>query len=139
MKLEGLPDGYEAVRWGWPAEGEHFLNIDGEVVIATISHIRGVNIPRLIVCKVEPVATWPQGVFCDGWIAEDVDGAQAFYRKARPRINSTHTKWCAGVGGCIICVLSEVLQSGAVTFRSDLPWTDRWIQVGPLVEGSGNG
>jgi hypothetical protein len=138
MKLEGLPEGYEAVRWGWPAAGEQYLDDAGAALMASHCHQPIVDAPRLVVRKVEPIATWPRGVFADGWIAEDADGTQAFYRKERPRINSTHTKWCAGVGGHIICVLSEVLRSGSVTFRSDLPWTERCIQVGSSVEGADN-
>jgi hypothetical protein len=139
MKLEGLPEGYDAVRWGWPVEGEHFLNIDGRVLTTTTNHAPILDPPRLIVRKVEPIATWPQGVFCDGWIAQDADGTQWFYRKERPRINSTYTKWCASVGGYIICVVSDVLRSGSVTFRDDLPWAERCVQVGPSVEGADNG
>jgi hypothetical protein len=135
MRLEGLPEGYEAVRWGWPAAGELFLDSRGDVILCHNTHMPGLGVKTIIVRKVEPVATWPRGVFCDGWITEDADGSQAFYQKERPRVIAVDSEW----RGCFIFGLSDVFLPGSVTFRSDLPWTERCIQVGPSVEGSDNG
>jgi hypothetical protein len=135
MKLEGLPEGYEAVRWGFAKTGECFFDEDGAILTATYDRRPTVHAPHLIIRRVKPVATWPRGVFCDGWIAEDADGSQAFYQKERPRVIAVDSEW----RGCFIFGLSDVFLPGSVVFRTDLPWADRCIQVGPSVEGADNG
>jgi hypothetical protein len=128
MKLEGLPEGYEAVRWGWPEEGEQFLNIDGKVLTTTTNHAPVLDPPRLVVRKVEPVATWPRGVFQNGWIAEDEDRCQYWY-STRPDTDLNALSWnSTGTQYGMIFLRKPVV------FRSDLPWTERCVQVGLWVE-----
>jgi hypothetical protein len=132
MKLEGLPEGYEAVRWGWPAAGELFLDSRGDVILCHNTHMPGLGVKTIIVHKVEPVATWPQGVFRDRWIAEDADG-KMYWHDYRPTPEFEQHSWTGGQACPLYCI------AGPVTFRLDLPWRERCIQVGPSVEGADNG
>lgn len=58
-KIEGLPDGYEAVRWGPPKCGEEYMNSQGDLDVTTFDF--DVDSKRLIVrkipAKVEPKQT----------------------------------------------------------------------------------
>ena len=51
MKIEGIPDGWEPVRYDYPNKGESFLNGRGEIIL----HIYDTPSPRkrLIVRKIE--------------------------------------------------------------------------------------
>jgi len=132
MKLEGLPEGYEAVRWGWPAVGELFLDSRGDVILCHNTHMPALGVKTIIVCKVEPIATWPRGVFADGWIAEDSD-RQIYWHDRKPTPELETEAWAGGRTCPLYCMAM------APVFRDDLPWTERCIQVGPSVEGADNG
>jgi hypothetical protein len=132
MKLEGLPEGYEAVRWGWPQTDESYLDAHGHIFVAQDDFIPTAYRPRLIVRKVEPVATWPQRVFADGWIAEDSDG-QIYWHDHKPTPELEQQSWTGGRACPLYCMTM------APVFRDDLPWTERCIQVGPSVEVADNG
>ncbi len=132
MKLEGVPEGYEAVRLGKANQGECFVTIDGNVCVAECDH----EAPRLIVRKVEPIATWKHGVFADGWISEDKHGTLEFYYMSPPSCDVGVGGWLSGHDGGFVCSLNNILQPSVFKFRDDLPWTERCVQVGPSVENA---
>jgi hypothetical protein len=125
VKLEGVPEGYEAVKIGVPSEGELFINTYGDVDSAW----KGFKESRLIVRKVEPIATWKHGVFADCWIAEDECG-EIYAWKKRPKVQAD--EWQQGE--MLTCVSDGLFRDSIIKFREDLPWTERCVQVGPSVE-----
>ena len=130
MKLEGIPEGYEAVRYGRAVPGETFLDSMGRVSQATIEQ----DSPRLIIRELPPPVLVKPGVFNDGWVAQDSDQGSRrvfwFGRQPRPE----NGKW-EPADGCLCCeVDGDCIRKEIVQFRDDIPWTERLVQVGPAVE-----
>ncbi len=55
IEIEGVPEGYVPVRFGFPRSGESFVNQDG---IVNVSKHDFVSCARLIVRKVSDVRPW---------------------------------------------------------------------------------
>lgn len=130
MKLEGIPDGYEAVRYGRAVPGETFLDSIGRVAHATVEQ----DSPRLILRELPPPVVVKPGVFKDGWVAQDSDDGfrGIFWFDKPPR--AKNGKW-EPVDDCICCeVDQDCIRKEVVQFRDDIPWTERLVQVGPAVE-----
>lgn len=132
MTLEGVPKGYEAVRFANPAITEWYVDTTGTVK-QCVEEVGGL---RLIVRKTEPVATWIHGVFNPGYVAEDQNGDQFWYDR-RPNALASGDSWQWPDGrrtGKSISVNTGAFAS-IVEFRRDLPWHQRIVAVGPGVEG----
>lgn len=132
MKLEGVPKGFEVVRFANPAITEWYVDTTGTVK-QCVEEVGGL---RLIVRKVEPAATWIHGVFNDGFVAEDQNGDQFWYDR-RPKALASGDSWEWPDGrrtGTSVAIVATSFAS-IVKFRSDLPWYERIVAVGPGVEG----
>lgn len=117
MKLEGVPDGYEAVRWGQPKKGEWFLD-ENEPLRATYDFEYHNN---LIVRKTEPILDLSKVRLKKGWIAQDMDGENWWY-SIEPR--SGDEKWdVPDRVGCWQCYALEI------PWRADVPWTERIMEI----------
>jgi hypothetical protein len=130
MKLDGVPKGYEAVRFGWAKAGDFVLNNFGqpEPIDEDMPAVL-----RLIVRKVEPVATWIHGVFQNGWIAEDSDGLIYWY-SLEPKIHDGE-EWEGQDDGKCQKIERHICFLTLIKFREDLPYFERIVAVGPIVEG----
>ena len=84
-----VPDGYEAVAFRMPVEGERFVSDEGEVI-----HTRhSVCWPRLIVRKAH---VWPEWL-PDGWVAVDSNGEVWWYEN-KPTLGARGDEWNSGSG-----------------------------------------
>ena len=86
MKLEGVPEGYEAVRFGKPKHGEVFLCDNGQVQKARYDFEKNTV---LIVRKLEPVLDLSKVRLKKGWIAQDKNGSNYWFSE-RPRLAANH-------------------------------------------------
>ena len=117
MKIEGIPEGYEAVRWGKPKRGELFLMDDGKVTDAMFDfekeHV-------LIVRKIEPVLDVSKIRLKKGRIAQDENGNNYWY-DAKPNAAEKHWR-CEYEFGDAECLV--------IPWREDVPWNERIVEVG---------
>jgi hypothetical protein len=129
MNIEGVPDGWELVRIGQPTEGEWAIGGDG-----TPWQYKGSRSAEVwpIVRKIDPIATWKRGVFADGWLSQDADGEISFSAE-KPTASVGEGYWIA-IGGTKPIRKDAFLIETLVSFREDIPWTERMIFVGPSVE-----
>lgn len=130
MKLEGVPDGYEAVRFGQAKQGELFVATTGEIGVASTDHDQ----PRLIVRERPPIVIWKHGVFNNGWIAQDGESGRnrIFWFDKKPR--QEDGRW-EPKDDCQCCEVEfEMIRRSTIQFRDDVPWTERIVEVGPSVE-----
>lgn len=125
-QVPGVPEGYRLVRIGKPSKGELFITTGGEVVTAEWDFKDAV---KPIVKKIEPVCTWPKGVFANGWIAMDKSGSLWWYR-SKP-VASGYV-WNSSDGNAAAWVGVHFLNPPV--FKAGLPWTECVQQVGPEVE-----
>lgn len=132
MKLEGVPEGYEVVRFANPAITEWYVDTTGTVK-QCVEEVSGL---RLIVRKTEPVANWIHGVFNDGYVAEDQNGEQFWYDRRPQALSSGNSwEWTDGRRTGQSVAIVAIAFAPIVVFRSDLPWYERIVAVGPHAEG----
>lgn len=120
MKLEGVPDGYEAVRWGQPKKGEWFLD-ENEPLRATYDFEYHNN---LIVRKTEPVLDLSKVRLKKGWIAQDRCGSNYWY-EYKPELLLDDEEWGASTGPVRKMEFSVV----TIPWRADVPWTERIMEI----------
>lgn len=122
MKLEGVPEGYEAVRFGSPVFGEWFVRADGttEQAIANFdaSH-------WLIVRKLQPVLDLSKVRLKKGWIAQDKNLVNCWYEH-KPRLDEDAFSWIGCVSGDFETLTSHVID---IPWRADVPWTERIMEI----------
>lgn len=116
MKLEGVPKGYDAVRFGRPVIGELFVSERGDVCEA---EIRFRNSTFLIVRKIEPVLDLSKVRLKKGWIAQDKDGANYWFPN---RPTTTADMW---VGDCGTYVTNKAVH----ICWCAVPWTERIMEI----------
>lgn len=86
MNIKGIPEGYEAVRFGLPKNKEVWINSTG-----TISN--GLyNEPRLIIREITPVLNIKDVKFKKGWIAQDSNGNNYWF-SAKPYADRCDDEW----------------------------------------------
>lgn len=121
MQIPGVPEGYE-IRTVYDAQSLADTIVQGDQRLQP-----GERVVCAIIRRIEPVCTWPHGVFCDGHITQDEDGSMWWWRD-KPK--KEDDQWFGrSKFGCPLC-------KTAVVFRSDLPWTERIQQVGPTIEAT---
>lgn len=130
MRLEGIPDGFDAVRFGKVKAGESFINLEGAIDTASGDLIS----PRLVVAPRPPAVKWAHGVFNDGWIARDsaAGSSRVWWFSKPPR--QDNGKWEPDDDTRCDEITSDCLRRDVIQFRDDLPWTECIVQVGPSVE-----
>lgn len=72
-----------------------------------------------------------EGMFPDGWVAEDENGSQWFYT-LKPELNEAAGKWELTISGHHYEI--PPFLTNRPVFDPALPWNQRIIQVGPSVE-----
>lgn len=115
MKLEGVPEGYEAVRFGKPLCGELFID---EAVCVGLSkgELYG---SYLIVRKLAPVLDLSKVRLKKGWIAQNKDGANCWFQD---RPTTTADRW-VGDGGTYV-----THKAVHICWRA-VPWTERIMEI----------
>ena len=116
MKLEGVPDGYEAVRFGKPVFGEWFVRADGKTEQA-VDNFKELNC--LIVRKLEPVLVLSKVRLRKGWIAQDKDGSNYWFHD---RPTAIADRW-VGDGGAYV-----THKAVHICWRA-VPWTERIMEI----------
>lgn len=116
MKIEGIPEGYEVVRWGKPKRGELFLLDSGKVTDAIFDFEKD---HVLIVRKTEPVLDVSKIRLKKGWIAQDKDGQNYLYCE-KPQL--CESGWGTSYGISHM----DALQ---IPWREDVPWTERIMEI----------
>jgi len=125
-QVPGVPEGYRLVRIGKPLKDEFLITTEGLVVKATWDFHDAV---KPIVEKIEPICTWPKGVFASGWIAKDKNGDIWWY--SNEPVADTQG-WSCRIRGSANAVRDQFLNPPV--FKAGLPWTECVQQVGPEVE-----
>lgn len=129
MRIEGIPDGYEVVRWGLAKKGELYLWEGGTVVDAQRdfeqTHV-------LIVRKIEPVLDLSKVRLKKGWIAQDKSGENYWYSH-KPVIDGPGVGWkhekCDGRDNCYLSITGLI-----IPWREDVPWTERIMEITEWAE-----
>lgn len=116
MKLEGVPEGYEVVRWGKPKRGEWFLYDEVEPQQAEFDFETD---SVLIVRKIEPILDLSKVRLKKGWIAQDKDGQNYMYCE-KPQLHESG--WGPIYGISHLYVLH-------IPWREDVPWTERIMEI----------
>lgn len=128
MKIEGIPDGWEVVRWGKPKRGELFLLDDGKVTDAMFDFERD---HVLIVRKIEPVLDVSKIRLKKGWIAQDKAGGNYWFSH-RPVVKYGDNWWSHSehnkIDNMDDCYLSA--KGLHIPWREDVPWSERIMEVG---------
>ena len=130
MKIEGVPDGWELVRFGFPSATDWCLGHSGRPFRATRLSTEDI---WPIIRRIEPICTWQHGVFADGWLTQDKSGSMWIFA-AKPV--TAHTVWALpsiSVNAHAQWLNCSILFNSP-KFRDDLPWTERIQQVGPTIE-----
>ncbi len=127
-QVPGVPEGYRLVRIGKPLKDEMFVSTGGKVIRADWDYDSAV---KPIVEKIEPICTWPKGVFANGWIAKDKNGDIWWY--SNEPIADTRG-WSCRIRGSANTVRDQFLNPPV--FKDGLPWTECVQQVGPEVENA---
>lgn len=130
MKLEGVPEGYEAVRFGKAKAGELFIDSGGHITLAEIN----IEAERLIIRQQPPAVQWKHGVFNNGWIAKDsaAGSSRIWWFSKNPR--QDNGKWEPDDDTECDEITSTCMRRDVIQFRDDVPWTECIVQVGPSVE-----
>lgn len=124
--IKGVPAGYRLVRIGKPRTNELFLTTIGTIREAPWNFNDGF-VP--IIEKIEPVCTWPKGVFANGWIAKDKNGSIWWY-SSEPECGTAG--WACKHRGSACAVQDQFLNPPV--FKAGLDWKECVQQVGPEVE-----
>jgi len=132
MKLDGVPEGYEVVRFANPEIGDWYVDTTGTVK-QCVEEVGGL---RLIVRKTEPAAKLIHGVFNAGFVAEDQNGDQFWYdRRPMALASGDSWEWQDGRRTGKSIAINQIAFTKLVHFRSDLQWHQRIVAVGPHAEG----
>jgi hypothetical protein len=135
MKIHGVPEGWDVLKFDVPQYSEFYVDNNGLVRQCCESPHRFDNQKSLIVEKVQPFCQWQYGVFKNGWIAQDLDGHICWFA-SKPSVTE-RGRWSSEDDPDDMVFWIRNLLNPPV-FSSGVEWTKRIQQVGPDIEKTFN-
>lgn len=117
MKIKGIPEGYEVVRFGRPSSADTWLNSIGGFGNGAYPE------PRLIIRKITPVLNIKDVKFKKGWIAQDANGNNYWF-STKPYNDICCGEWVTNNDN-----YDEIPQCIALEWKKGTHWAERIFRI----------